>query len=198
MSSVSSQVRDPGNGARWTLHPLIFSSLAHVRRASRLSLAATLGGGKTKRVTEPARLANLRATRARPPTPAKSQKAEQRQGSATAEPHRAVLSPGGAPSSVVRTLVQLGTSRSTRRRAGPRSGCDGHTMVIDAVAMLQNCLSEPVSERAGSPPTRRHARPAFHAATADAAPALRERLTIRPRRWRRRTAQRKNKKEASG
>ena len=126
MSSVSSQVRDPGNGARWTLHPLIFSSLAHVRRASRLSLAATLGGGKTKRVTEPARLANLRATRARPPTPAKSQKAEQRQGSATAEPHRAVLSPGGAPSSVVRTLVQLGTSRSTRRRAGPRSGCDGH------------------------------------------------------------------------
>lgn len=72
-------------------------------------------------------------------------------------------------------------------------------MVVDAVAILQNCLSEPVSERAGSPPTRRHARPAFHAATADAAPALHVhvRLTIRPRRWRRRTAQRKNKKEAN-
>ena len=27
-------------------------------------------------------------------------------------------------------------------------------MVVDAVAILQNCLSEPVSERAGSPPTR--------------------------------------------
>jgi len=40
-------------------------------------------------------------------------------------------------------------------------------MVVDAVAILQNCLSEPVSERAGSPPTRRHARPAFHAGCGD-------------------------------
>ena len=70
-------------------------------------------------------------------------------------------------------------------------------MVVDAVAILQNCLSEPVSERAGSPPTRQTGVPWFHAATADAAPALHVRLTIRPRRWRRRTAQRKNKKEAN-